>query len=489
MPQKPLSRRRFFGITAGAAGAASLATDAARAAEPAGRTLALHRDLPLREPYDAVVCGGGPAGVAAALAARRSGLRVLLVEGQGQLGGNATSGMVAHWLGGRTSDCTRWVVGGIFRSMCDEAAARGFALIPSPDPAKKYQPHGWFKGQLAAGVPFDPYAMAAYLDDKTAEAGVDVLLSTQAVDLRVERDRITHVIIFNKSGLAAVPAGAVVDATGDADLAARSGCTLVKGRDEDGLMTPASLTFHVDQVDQDALDAYIHEHDSPRFREKIAELRRSGEWPFPYDIFISVQLQEKGTMMINTTRLVGIDGTDGASMTEGMIRGRDEVRRLMALVRKHFPGFAGARLKCVAPMLGVRETRRIVGPYVLTVDDLARGRDFADTIGFSAYGWDLPNPKLPSENPSHGRKREVAPIPYRVMLPEPIANLICPGRAISVERPVLGPLRVMAPCMAMGEAAGTAAALAAEAGVGFARVDSAQLRSTLAENGAVVEWP
>jgi hypothetical protein len=192
-------------------------------------------------------------------------------------------------------------------------------------------------------------------------------------------------------------------------------------------------------------------------------------------------------MMINTIRLVGIDGTDAAQLTEGMVRGRAEVQKLMTLMRRRFPGFAHARLKAVAPLLGVRETRRIVGQCVLSVQDLTEGRDFSDTIGFSAYGWDLPNPKRPSDNPSHGVKPEIAPIPYRVMVPSPVLNLICPGRAISVERPVLGPLRVMAPCMAMGEAAGQAAAMAADQNLAFRQLDVKALRQALKQHGAIVD--
>jgi hypothetical protein len=484
-----LDRRVFLGLAACAAGEMSAASPARAAQAGRPRERAFHRDLPVAKARDVVVCGGGPSGIAAALAARRAGLDVLVVEGQGQLGGNGTSGLVSHWLGGRTSDCRRWVVGGVFRSICEEAAERRIALIPVPDPKKKYQPHGWFQGQLAAGIPFDPYRMAAYLDEKMAAAEIDVLLLTQVVDAIVEQGQITHVVVFNKSGLAAVPARTVIDATGDADLAARTGCRVVQGRDSDGLMTPASLTFHVTGVDQDALDRYIHEHDCPRFRKKILELRESGAWDFPYEIFISVQLHEKGTMMINTTRLVGIDGTDGASITEGMVRGRREIEKLMALLRRHFPGFAHARLKAVAPLLGVRETRRIRGAYVLSVADLAAGRAFDDTIGYSAYGWDLPDPKRPSENPSHGRKLAVTPIPYRVMVPSPVENLICPGRAVSVERPVLGPLRVMAPCMAMGEAAGQAAATVVGSQMPFRDVDPTTLRTSLRAHGAIVDWP
>jgi len=480
--------RRTFLRTAGASGIPLMATPAMAASEkaPAGQ-LDYRRSIPVAERYDVVVCGGGASGVAAALAAGRSGLKVLLVEAHGQLGGNATSGLVSHWLGGRTGDCERWVVGGIFRSLSKEAAARGSALIPGPTQGA-YQPHGWKKGQLAAGIPFDPYGVAVLLDQRIEQAGIDMVLLSEVVDAVVEEGRITHVVVMNKSGLTAIPAAAVIDATGDADVAARTGCPFDKGRDEDGLMTPTSLMFHVDNVDQDALAAYIETHRAPRFREKIAELREAGEWDFPYEIFISVQLHEKGTMMINTIRLVGIDGTDGRSLSEGMVRGRVEVQRLMELMRKHFPGFAQARVKAVAPTLGVRETRRIRGAYRLTVADLSSNRDFADTIGFSSYGWDLPDPRRPSDNPGHGQKREVTPIPYRVMVPQHITNLICPGRSISVERPVLGPLRVMAPCMAMGEAAGQAAQQAVRDDRPFAEVDTTALRRDLAAHDAIVEW-
>ncbi len=197
-------------------------------------------------------------------------------------------------------------------------------------------------------------------------------------------------------------------------------------------MTPVSVMFHVDDVDQDMLDSYVHEHKSPRFRKLILTLREAGEWTFPYEIFISVQLAEKGTMMINTIRLLGIDGTDGESKSDGMIRGREDVEKLFAVMQKHILGFANARIKAVGTSLGVRETRRIVDSYVLTVDDLREGKVLDDIIGYSAYGWDLPAPKRPSYNPSHGKRPEVAAIPYRILVPAPIENLLCPGRAFCV---------------------------------------------------------
>lgn len=487
---KKLERRHFLRTSATAAGGVCLSGSGAARSE--GDRLRLEREIPLLDSYDVVVCGGGPSGFAAALAARRMGARVLLVENQSQLGGVGTSGLVSHWLGGRMSDCKTWCVEGVFRNLVEEAVDREIALLPVPEEDAKYQPHGWYKGQLAAGIPFDPFAMAHYLDEKTAELGIDVLLRTEMVDVTTRDNRISHVALFNKSGFFAVSSTVVVDATGDGDVAARSGCDYVKGRDEDGLMTPATLQFHVENVDQDALSTYIHENESPRFRKKIRALREGGKWPFPYDIFISVQLTERGTMMINTSRLVGVDGADGKSITEGLVRGRAENYELLRIMRENFPGFSRARIKVVAPALGIRETRRIVGRYVLTVDDLISGVEFPDTIGFSSYGWDLPDPKRPSHQPMSAkkvpRKRPVTPLPYRILLPQPIENLICAGRCVSVERDVLGPVRVTAPCMAMGEAAGTAAAMAVAGGKPFSELPVAEIRTKLVGFRAVVDW-
>jgi len=445
--------------------------------------------------YDVAVCGGGPAGCAAALSARREGLKTLLIEGMGQLGGMAVTGLVSHWLGGRTQE-GEWVTGGLFKSLVEEATAKGYALAPVLIPDKKYHPYGWFNWFIH-GIPLDPFKIDFFLDEKMEEYGVEVLLQTQVVDVIVENNLITHLILHNRSGHFAVEAKAIIDATGNADIADFSGCTIVKGREEDGKMTVSSLIFHVYDVDAEELERGVEKAGDPKFRELISSLKQKGIWSFPGDIFICTQLVNPGEFFINTNRLTGIDGTDGFSISEGMKRGRKEIQLLMDVLKKYFPGFKNAKIKTVAPQLGIRETRRIIGEYIMTVDDLVHERAFDDCIGFSMYGWDLPDPEKPSLQPFADdkvsgytykiKKGLSTPLPYRIMVPQPVKNLICPGRAVSVERQVLGPVRVMAPCMAMGEAAGTAARQVVKEAVSFSAINVPKLKNDLKNMGCIVE--
>jgi hypothetical protein len=419
-------------------------------------------DVPVIGRYDVLVCGGGPSGTTAALAAKRAGLSVMVIEGQGQLGGTGVSGMVSEWLGGNN--------GGIFHEFATETKEQGISRQSDWGPA------------------FDPFAMALYLDKKMSADGIDVLLHTQCVNVQIEDNRISHVIIFNKSGFQAVAGKAIIDATGDADIAARSGCKIVKGRKEDGLMTPTTLIFHVSNVDETKLNAHFKKQGN-RLLKQIEKLTAQGEWPFPYNRFITRKLNENGVWMVNTIRLVGLDGTNGRHVSEGMVRGRKEAQKLMAIFRKHVPGYENARIKAVAPFLGIRETRRISADYMMTIDDLAKWVGdrsmFKDVIGFSTWGFDLPNPKKPSVNPGPKKKGlpRGKPIPYRVMVPRPIKNLICPGRSISVERMLLGSLRVMSPCMTMGQAAGQAASQVVKNRISFADVNVNTLIGELKNNG------
>lgn len=437
--------------------------------------------------YDFAVAGGGMTGVCAAVAAARHGLKTVLIERNSMLGGVATAGLVCHLLGGmkfREHGPFPRNTAGIFKELTDRLIARGHAVDPDTID-RKNNPHGWFSG-LATGVIFDVEAMKTELDALCIESGVELMFFTDIVDAKTDGDRLTHLIVHNKSGLCAVSASCFADTTGDADVAFLCGCPTVKGRDEDGGTAPASLEFHVDHADTEKCARYIAQNNEPRFRKLIQSLREKGEWPFPYDIFIAVQTTEPDTFFINTVRQVGIDGTDAGSISKAMTDGRKEIQTLFGVMKKYFPGFENSRLRTVAPVVGIRETRRIVGKYILTIEDLMSGKPFDDSIAVSSYGWDLPDPKKPSYQPlEHQKPPEYTRIPYRCMLPQKIGNLIVAGRCISVERDVLGPVRVMAPCCAMGEAAGLAAAIVLKNGVSFEHADIEQLHQLMEKDGCI----
>ena len=439
--------------------------------------------------YDLIVCGGGVSGFAAALAAAEEGLNVLLLERGACIGGVATQGLVNHILGGRTYKSGELItsIGGIYERLEKRLLEEG-AAIDVNDVDFSNPPHGWFD-TLAAGVIIDGEKAKLVFEQFLTEAGVDILYNTNIVDVVKESDhKIDGLIIHNKGGLSFVRGKYFADTTGDADICALADCPYLVG-DETGGVAPASLELHVDHVDYEALSVYMRDTKDVRFRALIAPLREQRIWDFPYDIFISVMLTETDVFMINTNRMVGVDALDASSVTQGIIDARKENYKLFEIMRTYFPGFRNARIRSIAPALGIRESRRIIGEYVLTVDDLANEKPFDDAIAYSVYGWDLPDPKKPSLQPdSDKHKLLYTPIPYRCMLPKNIGNLIVVGRCISVERPVLGPIRVMAPCIAMGEAAGYATKLALDCDATYKGVDIVALKEKIVLKGGKLQF-
>jgi len=448
------------------------------------------KELISRGTYDILVCGGGYTGFAAAYAAAREGKRVLLIERGSCLGGTGTAGLVTDILGQRRIDEGKLAdsVRGIYTLLEERLLAEGAAL----DAHKidyTLHPHGWLPF-LGTGLLYDNERMKALLETMLKEIGTEILYYTDIVDVIRTDDKVEGVILHNKNGLQAVYGTCVIDTTGDGDVCADAGCAYEFG-DEEGGLAAASLEMQVENVNDAELMEYMKQTGDVRFRKIIGELIERGIWKFPYTIFISVLLTKPGVYMINTIRQVGINGINAESLTAGTIDGRAENLALLDIMRAHFPGFANAEVRQIAQSIGIRETRRIVGDYTLTVQDLIDGTCFPDSIAVSAYHWDLPDPKSPSHQPYEGvtRKSPYTPIPYRCLLPKGVTGLLAAGRCISVEREVLGPVRVMGPCLAMGEAAGIAAAMALENGGDFRNVDTALLKQRVEEYGGITEMP
>lgn len=413
--------------------------------------------------YDVVVCGGGFTGAAAAVSAARSGKKTLLIEKGGCLGGTGTAGGVSCLLGGMDYENGeyRFVAGGIFKELYYRLRKTD-SCVDVYGVDRNRSPHAWSAG-LAESIIFDKEAMKRELDELVLSAGADIVYFATVFALRAGEDCLEYVLYSAKSGITAVEADVFIDCTGDADIAYMAGAKTIKGRPEDNLMMPATLIMNIENVDTEAILDYISAHNSPRFRTLIKDLRDKGEWPFPFDIFISMLMEREGYHMANTLRQVGIDGTDETSLTRGMIEGRVENKKLFDIIQKRFPGYTRASIAATAETIGIRETRRIQGNFMLSYDDLLQGTDFDDVIALSAYCFDIPDPKKPSYQPLEGQKtkKRYTEIPYRCLLPDTLNNLIVAGRSISIEREVSGPARVMGPCIGIGHAAGTAAAIAA----------------------------
>ncbi len=445
------------------------------------------REIPEKKQVDLLVAGGGFAGFAAAYAAAREGLHVLLIERNCCLGGVGTSGLVTDILGAKYIDGEGNVTltaGDVFEQIEKRLLKRG-AAVDIKDVDFNRTPHGWLRG-LAHGLIFDKEEMKLLLEEMLSEVGAELLYATEIVDVIKSGDTVQSVIVHNKNGLCAIGADRFVDATGDADLVRLAGCPVFKG-DADGGLSAASLEMQVENVDDAVLTEYMDRTGDRRFKAIIAELTERGVWRFPYNIFISVKLVREGTYMINTIRQVGVDGSDAEHLTRAVLDGRRENYELFSIMRQYFPGFSKASVREIAPSIGIRETYRIDSEYILTVDDLASGKTFSDSVALSSYGWDMPHPKDPNLHPAAdiARPSPYSPIPYRCLLPKGVDNLITVGRCIGAEREVLGPLRVMGAVIAMGTAAGIAAAVAKEYGRPFRDVPVKELRRRITARGGI----
>ena len=416
---------------------------------------------------DVVVAGGGPAGLGAALAAARFGVRVVLCERYGFLGGNFTVAAVGTVCGlyVRDGDGFDFVVGGIARELADGLAAVGAGLGPVP-----------FK-ETAVFV-YVPWAVKRLADHLvTSEPGLDVLLHAHVADVLADESEIRALVLATKRGPRAVTGRVFVDCTGDADVSTFAGVPTTLG--PTGERQYASMQFVMQHVDTAAAMAAI-----PQLGELMAE--HGGH--LSRDSGAVIPTLRPGEFVGAMTRVRNPDGspidvTDVRQATWGELEGRRLAEEAGTFLRDHVPGFSDAFLADTATALGVRETRRVTGDYVLTGDDVAGGARFDDAVARGAW---------PQEYHTAGRGTEYRflppgvsyQIPYRSLRPRGVRNLLVAGRCLSADHHALASTRVMGPSLALGQAAGTAAAIAARRGVPVADVDVAELQASLEQQGA-----
>jgi hypothetical protein len=349
----------------------------------------------------------------------------------------------------------------------------------------------------------EPEAVKMVALEMLTEAGVDVRFYTFCSGVVMDGDRIRGVITESKSGRGAMLGKVVIDCTGDADVAYRAGVPCEKGN-EDGGMQPPTLMFCLAGVDTDRLRMSIaeqpkgsrtyltdfipaeyfgqnHQFIVVGLRELMAKAKAERGLQIPNERTIIITGLRSGEVWINMTRVKGVDGTDAASLTRGEIEGRQQIDDIVTYLVNYVPGFEKAHFTKTAPFLGIRETRRIVGQYVMTQEDVLACRHFDDAIAVASYPIDIHRPA--DDGCTLIWCGDCYDIPYRSLIPTKVDNLIVAGRSISATHEAMGAIRVMATCMAMGEAAGRAAKISVRGNRSPAEIDIEELRKQQLERG------
>lgn len=449
------------------------------------------RDVPVIREVDVCVLGGGPGGITAAWQAAKHGAKTLLVESFGFLGGMATAGYVGPILGLKEVGKESATVAGVTREFADLMHSMGAGRT-------------WEDNVRGGCIPFDAEAFKLACDRMCGQYGVDLLFHTNAVQPIVDGNALTGVIIESKSGREAVTAKCFVDATGDADMAFRAGAECTKGRPADGLMMAMGSSFIVGGVDK-----MTREQQAEAVR-LVNEARDRGEFRV-YGVGFGGHgaVLRTGYGSCNMTRFSG-DATNVDDLTRGEIYTRDQIDRIVRFWHDHVPGMEDAHLVATPPMIGIRETRQLVGLQRVVGQDVVEGKKLADAVARCSYWIDIHCPRglgdtrgvhlcrkqcpdtecimireHPDELPDELYPPDYFDIPYGALVPVKLDNLLVSGRACSLDYQAMAAARVMAPVMAIGEACGVAAALAAEGGVAPRTLDPQAVRSALLAAGSI----
>lgn len=440
-----------------------------------------------------LVIGSGAAGQTAAIAAGRNGADTLLVESAGFLGGISAT---LPWLGFHDRDY-RQIVKGIPLEFCRRLQAMGAASDFELDP------------KCASAISINSHWWKILLMQLVREAGVRMLLHTQVVDTIREGDRIRGVIVENKSGRQRIEADVTIDCSGDGDVAARGGVAWEKGRTADGLVQAPTLVFKLGGVSREGFiagckDPAINYREwiapYPDIREKmmkridrmhviicggyaklIEKARAAGDFNVPQSRVVGVKLHTPDEYLVVMTRVLGLNPTDIQSLTDAYAKVYEQIPVLVSFFKKYVPGFEQSHLREIAPMLGVRESRRIMGDYVLTAEDLIAGRVFDDAVSMGGYHIDIHRPAGTWVD-SHNVRSYT--IPLRSLIARDVDGLMMAGKVLSATHEAIASTRVVPICQGQGQAAGTAAALAVKAKIPVRKVPISQLQDLLAAQGA-----
>lgn len=456
--------------------------------------------------YNVVVAGGGPAGIAASIAAARQGQKTLLIELNGCVGGTCTSGALPFWLGYMNGSVPfpqmverklrysalprpRRAVGGIFEEIFTRMKEAHGGVGPCRLAQTERYP-GLDRLGCHDEFTFDIEIGKRVLDEMLLEAGVEIRYYARVIGVERKKDSILGIYFSDKSGIQFVPADVVIDCTGDADVVDFAGFATYKGDKVTGEMTSTSLVAHIEEIDSAEMERYLNAGNDPWFRELCKKaIQDHPDADLPNALIIFPMMQDGVYMVNGGTSFSGYDGTSSRDLTEIAIRGRRRANALVeVLFREYMPGARNCRLRLTAAYPGVRETRRIVSERALTEENLLNGTFFDDTVALAGRHFDLDRKSgQPFADTGRSVKNGITAIPYRCMIPKGAENLIVAGRCIEAEGQALGPARIMSTCMAVGQAAGTAASLKIQSGVSIKDVDIKQLRQRLREQDAEID--
>ncbi len=409
--------------------------------------------------WDVIICGGGPGGVNAAVAAAKQGAAVLLLERHGYLGGMATAGLVNPFMPYTVRATGQVLTTSVFNELLDRLQAAG--------------------GLAADRATFDDEQMKLVLDEMLADHGVTVLLHTFVQGIDLQNGVLQAARVTGKSGAFTLRAKIFVDSTGDGDVAALAGCTVETGRSEDGLCQPMTLCFRVAGVEADTQTfPGIH-----RLRDEIDPLYKAakarGEIANPREDVLIFPTLHPGVLHFNTTRIIHHSALSAASLSDAEQLARKQVVEMIAFLKANIPAFQNAYLQKMAAHIGVRESRRVIGQYVLTAEEILAGAKFSDGIARSVYPVDIHNPAGTGTVLKHLPEGVYYEVPFRCLIPQGASNLLIGSRCISSTHETHSSLRVMPVVAGIGEAAGIAAAWCAQRGLRADQVDGAAVRAAI----------